>query len=527
MRIGIDVGGTNTDAVIMAGPNVLASVKSPTTSDIASGVINAIRTIIQKAGVQTSAITAVMIGTTQFTNAFLERKRLVEVGVLRLCLPATTSVPPMVDWSDDLISAVGRHHYFAHGGMEFDGRVLSPLRETEIVDAVRDMKRRGVDSIAISSVFSPISADQELRTAEIVRNEHPDALLTLSSDIGRLGLIERENATIINASLSQLARNIVSAFSRALAELQITAPFYVSQNDGTLMSSDYVERFPVLTFASGPTNSMRGAAYLTRHKEALVVDIGGTTSDVGVLSHGFPRESAVSAVVGGVTTNFRMPDVASIALGGGTQVQCAEDGSLKGIGPQSVGFRLPQEGLVFGGSTLTTTDIVVAAGHAELGDRQLVKHLDAKLVNAAEDRIHAMLEDIIDRMKTSKQDLPVVLVGGGAILVSRELKGCSEMVIPENSGVANAIGAAMAQVGGEVDRIYSYDKLGREAAIEEAMAEASRRCVEAGGNPDALTVLDREELPLTYLPGGSVRLRVKVVGDLVSEFGDQRQAVAG
>ena len=84
---------------------------------------------------------------------------------------------------------------------------------------------------------------------------------------------------------------------------------YLSQNDGTLMSVGYTEHYPVATFASGPTNSMRGAAFLSGLEDCAVVDIGGTTADVGVLQHGFPREAAVAVDIGGVRTNFRMPDV--------------------------------------------------------------------------------------------------------------------------------------------------------------------------------------------------------------------------
>src|SRR5262249_29950258 len=146
---------------------------------------------------------------------------------------------------------------------------------------------------------------------------------------------------------------------KALAEAGITAPLYLTQNDGTLMAADYARRFPVLTFASGPTNSMRGAAFLSGLQEALVIDIGGTTTDVGALHHGFPREAGVAIEVGGVRTNFRMPDVLSIGLGGGSLVQ---DGQTLTVGPQSVGYRLIEEGLVFGGDTLTATDVAVAAG---------------------------------------------------------------------------------------------------------------------------------------------------------------------
>jgi len=99
------------------------------------------------------------------------------------------------------------------------------------------------------------------------------------------------------------------------------------------------------------------------------------------------------------------------------------------------------------------------------------------------------------------------------------LKGTSEVIVPKHSGVANAIGAAMAQVGGEVDRVFSYEQLGRDGAIAAATQEAKSRCVAAGAGEQSLRLLDIEELPLTYLPGGSVRLRVKVVGDLAGAEG--------
>jgi len=315
MRIGVDVGGTNTDAVLMEGTKVLAAIKSPTTEDVGSGIVQAIKGILSDSGVAPSAIESVMIGTTQFTNAFVEGKRLVEVGIIRAALPATGSVEPLLDFPERLAKAIGNHAHLVPGGYEFDGREIAPLGEAEVAAAAREFKAKGIRSVAISCVFSPMNSDMEKRAAEIVANEIPDVEITRSSDIGRVGLIERENATIMNASLVELSKRVVGAFREALKDLKIDAPFFISQNDGTLMTADFVERYPVLTFASGPTNSMRGAAYLSGQDNAIVVDIGGTTTDVGALVHGFPRESAVSVDIGGVRTNFRMPDILSIGLG--------------------------------------------------------------------------------------------------------------------------------------------------------------------------------------------------------------------
>ena len=511
MRIGVDVGGTNTDAVLMDDRVVKASYKTPTSANISDGIVSAISHVMEGTGVLAGEIDSVMIGTTQFTNAFVERRSLLPVGVIRLALPATRGLPPMIDWPSDIANVIGNNLHLVRGGYEFDGREISPLDEQAVAHAARDLKQKGIRAIAISGVFSPVKADMEERAAEIVHEEMPEASVTLSSRIGRLSLLERENAAIMNASLTDLSAHVVSSYRKALSLLQINAPFYISQNDGTLMAANFVEKYPVLTFASGPTNSIRGAAYLSGMKHALVADIGGTTTDIGMLVKGFPRESSVTAEIGGVRTNFRMPDILAIGLGGGSLVTTDDPVS---IGPQSVGFRLTEKALVFGGDTLTTTDVVVAAGYADIGQREKVSALSTSLVEAAVNRIHSILEDGIDRIKTSADPVPLILVGGGSILIKRDIAGISELIVPEHAGVANAIGASIAQVGGEVDKVYSYEKLGRDASIEDAKRQAVEAAVEAGAKEDTVEMIDFEEVPLSYIPGNAVRLRVKTAGEL-------------
>jgi N-methylhydantoinase A/oxoprolinase/acetone carboxylase beta subunit len=376
------------------------------------------------------------------------------------------------------------------------------------------LKRTGVTAAAISSVFSPVTPKMEQRAADILAEEVPGIRLSLSHEIGRIGFLERENATIMNACLVDLAYAVVSSFRRALQELKIDAPFFISQNDGTLMAPEHVERYPVLTFASGPTNSMRGAALLAGLKEAMVVDIGGTTSDVGMLMHGFPREAAMSVDIGGVRTNFRMPDVLAIGLGGGSIVR--DDGAR--IGPDSVGYELTNRAMVFGGDVLTTTDIVVAAGLEDIGDRARVKHVSKSLITNAIDTIHRMADTAVDRMKTSAEPMPVILVGGGAILVSRGLPSASEVVHPPHSSVANAIGAAVAQVGGEVDRVFAVEGQSRDAVLDIAKKEACDRAVAAGADKSTVKIVEVEDVPLAYLPGNATRIRAKAVGDLSLQF---------
>ena len=511
MRIGVDVGGTNTDAVLMDGTTVISSTKTPTTANVSEGIAKALRTVIAESGIDTATIDGVMIGTTHFTNAVVERKHLTPTACIRLGLPATVCLPPMVDWPDDLRDMVGGNSHLAHGGHEFDGREISAYQPDEVREIAMKIRDAGLDAIAISSVFSPVNATFEEQSAEIVREVIPGANITLSSEIGRIGLLERENAAIMNSCLRQLAARTVDGFKAALNELQISAPFYISQNDGTLMNADFAKEYPVLTFASGPTNSMRGAAFLSGLRDAIVVDVGGTTTDIGVLQHGFPRVAALAVDIGGVRTNFRMPDTYSIGLGGGSLI---ESDPVK-VGPRSVGYELTDKALVFGGDILTSTDVIVAGGSVDIGDKSAVADLDPSLVSAVRARIMEMITVAVDRMKTSATPVPVIVVGGGSILVTGEIEGASEIIKPDHFPVANAIGAAIAQVGGECDRIFSLAELSRDDALDQAKSEASDRAVNAGADAESIEIVDVEEVPLAYLPGNATRIMVKAIGDLV------------
>lgn len=510
MRIGIDVGGTNTDAVLMNGSQVLASTKTPTTPNVSDGITTALQTLVNDSGLDVATLDAVMIGTTHFTNAVVERRRLQPTACIRLGLPATVCLPPMVDWPDDLAEVVGRNYYLAHGGHEFDGREISPFDPAEVRQIAEAINAKGIKAIAVSSVFSPVNTTFEEQTAAIVKEVIPDAHITLSSQIGRIGLLERENAAIMNACLRDLALRTVNGFKKALADMKITAPFYISQNDGTLMNADFATDYPVLTFASGPTNSMRGAAFLSGLKDAIVIDVGGTTTDVGVLQHGFPRVAALAVSIGGVRTNFRMPDTLSIGLGGGSLIRTEP----VRVGPQSVGYELTTKAKVFGGDTLTTTDVCVAAGHVDIGDKSAVAGLDKTLIAAVEDKIEEMVNVAVDRMKTSAVAMPVIIVGGGSILIQRPVAGASEIVKPNHFAVANAIGAAIAQIGGETDRIFSLAGMTRDEALATAKQEAIDKAVAAGAARETIEIVDVEEVPLAYLPGNATRIAVKAVGDL-------------
>lgn len=493
----------------MQNRKVLAWAKKATTADVTSGIQNVLHSLLGET-IRPDDIDAVMIGTTHFTNAVVQRRDFVPTGVIRLCLPAGEAVPPLYDWPSDLLEAVGDHRFLVHGGHEFDGREISALDVGKLSEVADQLRMRNVDALAIVGVFAPVSPEHEERAAAFFRENMSDADITVSHEIGRLSLLERENATALNASLAPLAKRTLQGFRKALEGLQIPAELYVTQNDGTLMSADFAERYPVLTFSSGPTNSMRGAAFLTGLSDAMVIDIGGTTTDVGVLTAGFPREASFAVDIGGVRTNFRMPDLISIGLGGGSLVR---DGGRK-IGPDSVGYQVRERALAFGGQDLTATDIAVASGWTPLGDRRNVENVDRDTLRRASQTINDLIAQAVDHLRTSADPVPVIVVGGGSILVHGDLEGASKVHKPEHFLVANAIGAAIAQVSGEVDRIYSLETQSRQAVLCAAQDQALERTLQAGAREDTIEVVELEEVPLPYLPSNAVRIRVKMVGQL-------------
>jgi N-methylhydantoinase A/oxoprolinase/acetone carboxylase beta subunit len=522
VRIGIDVGGTHTDAVILDGANRLVhAVKTSTTEDPTDGVLEALRLVLKESGIDRDEVAAVMFGTTHCANAIVERKGLARIGVIRIGKPATLGIKPMRSFPRNVREAVGNLWSIVSGGHEYDGRELTQLDEQELREAARRMKDNEVEAISICSVFSPVNQDHEKRAAEIVTKEVGEQIpVTLSYEIGSIGLLERESAAALNAAVVKIANRAINAFTKALREIGlIKASLYLTQNDGTLMSVDYARKYPIRTISSGPTNSIRGATFLAQEESCIVVDIGGTTTLVGASVRGFPRESAVAVEIGGVRTNFRMPDLVAISCGGGTVVR--ENGTIK-IGPESTGYRLVEEGIAWGGSTLTATDVALAAGYAKIDDPRCdtrrLGHLNTELVRAAVEKIVSDVENAVDKVLTSPQPIPIVLVGGGGIILPPshydKFRGASQVIRPEHFQYANAMGAAIAQVSGEIDRIFVLDNQSRSSVIREAKEMAEKEAISAGAERGSVQIVEVDEVPLAYLPGNAARIRVKAVGKL-------------
>lgn len=501
---GIDVGGTNTDAVLVRDGQIVAAAKVATTADVQSGIMAALTRI----GGAASAM-RVHIGTTAFTNALVERRNLAAAAAIRAGKSVSESLPPMTDWPPDLQAAARNRIYFVSGGREYDGRPIEVPDRNEIARIAWELASLGVTQAAVTAVFGTSYPEDEMHIADWLTEANPNLQVSLSHRIGRFGILERENATLLNAMLRPLAATTLAAY-RAAAP----ANLYISQNDGTVAHGSRAAEAPIFTVASGPTNSLRGAAILAAAREAIVLDVGGTTTDAGVLHLGYPQPAGLDLAVGGVRTNFRMPDLCSVGIGGGSLI----NPKTGAVGPQSVGYRLTEDARVFGGTTLTLTDIAVAAGRISLGDRIRVADIGRETIALVDDHLRKRLSRLLENFERAGRHLPIVLVGGGAPLIAELLRGLGrEVLCPAHADVANAYGAAMAQVGGEADLTFSSATVSRQQAMELTQREAYRRAQEAGAAPATIVTVEMEDAAFSYLASDAIRVRARAVGDIEDE----------
>ncbi|KAI9164049.1 putative D-/L-hydantoinase subunit A [Paramyrothecium foliicola] len=530
VRIGVDVGGTNTDAVAIdvaaaangdASRGVVAFKKTPTTPDATSGIETAIRAVIEAANLNTSRIASVTIGTTHFINAVVERdaRRLRGVAVLRLSRSFLREVGPFSDFPEELSHIMNGYCAVIDGGLNIDGSQEAPIKEAQVIEECAKIRDLGLKAVVIAGVFSPIDEtfEQENRVRTIIQRELPGVDVVCSHEVANIGFLERENASILNASILDYARKTVRRFRLAMKKLGLSCPLFITQNDGTILDSESAAKIPIKTFSSGATNSMRGAAYMAGidaggDSSAIVVDVGGTTADVGIiLPSGLPRQASAYVTVAGVRVNYSMPHLHSVGLGGGSLVRKV-DGKVR-VGPGSVGHYLSEEALVFGGGTCTASDIAVALGKADMGDKTKVAHLESDFVKDAEKAMKALLDGAVDMIKTAADPLPVILVGGGAVLASDDIVGASKVIRPPFHDVANAIGAAISRVSGTVDIVQNTTQQTETQAVERAKEIAIERAIAAGAVEKSIKIAEIDCIPLQYV-ANQVRTIVKAVGDV-------------
>lgn len=456
MIIGIDVGGTFTDGVLVDGTRIVATRKKPTTLDIKS--------LIDE--LMCPEVKAIHVGTTHAINALLERKGLAKVGLIRIAGHRPDFVP-YVDGIDLHIETIG-------GGFECDGRPITPYCSKEAQEALDRLVELGVERIAVVGTFASLYPAQELAVAAL-----SPLPTTMSHQLGGIGIIERENAAVLNAALQPL-------FEKGFASLK---GIFLTQNNGSLFSLEEAVKLPVLTLSAGPANSFMGASHLANCSDATIVDIGGTSSDIGTIENGAVKRSFRLSEIAGVPLSLPMPDLISLAIGGGSVLHNNH------IGPQSVGLN----GKAFGGTCLTLTDAALIAGTVQIEGADLSK------IPLTRDQAYAYLQKAASAILAKvKNDKPLFLVGGGAILFPKEMwKG--GQVLPMAS-IANAYGAALAQRGGTIDKIAP---LSEKTKLEE---ETIARAIARGAAPAKVRIIQSDISPLAYDSLKRARMVITAMG---------------
>ena len=277
----------------------------------------------------------------------------------------------------------------------------------------------------------------------------------------------------------------------------IQASLWLTQNNGSLLSLDEALRFPIKTIGAGPTNSFIGASRLCGIQEAIVVDMGGTSTDIGIVEGGYARSSLQAATIGGVSLHFAIPDMISLALGGGSHIKIDGESSFQ-VGPQSVARQLQKLSRVFGGPILTLTDVGVASGLLQI-ERGHSQNIELSVLEAKRiiKEVCQQIYRAILRLRGKRQDYPVILVGGGASLVHSlfedfDLKGW----MPAEAAVANAYGAGLAEISSVIDVVVSLKE--REKVLDQLKEEAKMQAIAKGANPHQVRIAGISILPFAY-----------------------------
>ena len=325
-KIGIDIGGTNTDIVLVDSKDqIAAQTKTSTTPEIQDGIKIALTHILNETKVNTDEITGIFLGTTQITNAVHQFSDLYRVGVIRIAGHHPQSLPSCYSWPENL-KKILVDTATIDGGFECHGDPISVLNPQQIKSAVESLMKKKMESLAVIGVFASLNPRQELLVKKIVQDMTKGAIpVSLSHQIGGTGFIERENSTILNASLKRVMSNVFKRLVSTCTELGLTCPIWLTQNNGSILDLPHAIEYPVLTISAGPTNSFIGGTRLAGIADAIVIDIGGTSTDVGVVHRGIPRRCLNNSKIGGIALNFPMPDVYSIAMGGGSHIEITQN----------------------------------------------------------------------------------------------------------------------------------------------------------------------------------------------------------
>lgn len=326
--LGIDTGGTYTDGVLLEynTHRILAAQKSLTTKrDFSIGIENVIKEIELK---DPSAIQMVSISTTLATNAIAEGKG------KRVALFLIGYDPDLIDSFDMGKRFATPLYFYIEGGHDLHGQEQKPLDLEDLLEKTKSVQNK-VDAIAVSSYFSPRNPEHEIRAQNAIASVC-DLPIVLGHQLSTsLGSVERATTAALNASLLAVLQEFIIAVRRAMEHRGISAPLMVVRGDGTLMNDEFAAQSPVETIHSGPAASAIGGRFLSGKDQALVLDVGGTTTDLALIKDGKVTVSETGASVAGYQTAVKAANLFSIGLGGDSQITLGRGNEIC-IGPERV-----------------------------------------------------------------------------------------------------------------------------------------------------------------------------------------------
>jgi N-methylhydantoinase A/oxoprolinase/acetone carboxylase beta subunit len=311
LGLGIDTGGTFTDSVIMDLENgqVFRKAKALTTrEDLAIGIKNSLSSLGDE---DMRQICLVSLSSTLATNSVVEGKGC-RVALVMVGMERRESMPV-----EHFVEVAGGHSL---NGLE--QQVLDIPKVEGFIDSVQTK----VDAFAVSSLLSVRNPEHELRVKDLIMSKCPLPVVCGHELSSQLGFYERTITAVLNAKLIPIITELITAVKRVLNERGVTAPLMIVKGDGSLMSENMAETRPVETVLSGPAASIVGAKFLTKENDAVIVDVGGTTTDIGILRNGKPRIDPEGALIGGWRTRVKAVDVMTSGIGGDSRIIVTKDG---------------------------------------------------------------------------------------------------------------------------------------------------------------------------------------------------------
>ena len=507
--LGIDVGGTHVDIVAVNNKEqIIAFHKEQVSEHLEKNILDAINRVMSS-GLRAEDCNRIHVGTTLAINSLLELKSLYRVGVIRIA-GHHPELPPAFNWPTEKKRAIVAGFETISGGKEYDNKPIGTFNASDVIFALDKLIHAGAESIAITGVFSPLYSDEEDHVAQIISDSmYNNIPITRSHTVGGLGFVERENNTIINASLKKVIRQHFNYIEDELKKMGFDCDVLITQNNGTLLSLQQAMDFPIRTISSGPTNSLNGACKLAKLDHAIVIDIGGTSTEIGVVENGFPRYSSSGAMIAGIPTHFMLPAIEVLALGGGSIIHHQHDCFI--VSSESLGDRLFSESLSCHGDVLTLFDVgnVIQNHIPENGVMPTLKLEQAELIMT---QMMAQLDDGIQNILMDRET-KVLFVGGGSQNIPQHFLQ-ETMLRPAFYQVANAYGAALAEVCGTVDAIHELAK-NRQDIIDELALRAIHQAIANGAEPGSVRIIEKRLLPFYYMSNQLTRIIITAAGRMV------------